>query len=396
MNLYKIMAMSLRRPQVLSLIKAACGRSVCTTAAAAQKIPPGFVASVGRFKTFVLPEKVDGSPSNHALGKAMVEAWRRDGILQVAMSGQQQQVYWEAQRISRRFFRRPYQQKAACVDAQSYAGYIASGEEITDGIPDYSEIFTVTKDLPLDDQRVMNGWPCHGPCPWPDSDMANVIQRYMDDLAANGERMLQLIEFGLHVPPQSLTKYTGDGWHHLRMLRFPPCNRTNGRGKEGRGIGSHTDYGLLIIAAQDDVGGLFIRPPSQGERYANWEKSSAGLLEDESGWVFVPPVPGVFTVFPGDMMQYMTNSVLSATPHKVGLNTRERFAFAYFHEPDFRAVVRPLQGYNRAQPPVDGIHYGTHFTNMFWRNYPDRLTTRRLEEEGRYRLLGTNDLRVDM
>jgi isopenicillin N synthase-like dioxygenase len=106
------------------------------------------------------------------------------------------------------------------VDAQSYAGYIASGEEITDGIPDYSEIFTVTKDLPLDDQRVMNGWPCHGPCPWPDSDMANVIQRYMDDLAANGERMLQLIEFGLHVPPQSLTKYTGDGWHHLRMLRY--------------------------------------------------------------------------------------------------------------------------------------------------------------------------------
>jgi len=30
---------------------------------------------------------------------------------------------------------------------------------------------------------------------------------------------------------------------------------TNGKGKEGRGIGSHTDYGLLVIAAQDDVGG---------------------------------------------------------------------------------------------------------------------------------------------
>jgi isopenicillin N synthase-like dioxygenase len=32
-------------------------------------------------------------------------------------------------------------------------------------------------------------------------------------------------------------------------------NRVNGKGKEGRGIGSHTDYGLLVIAAQDDVGG---------------------------------------------------------------------------------------------------------------------------------------------
>jgi hypothetical protein len=45
--------------------------------------------------------------------------------------------------------------------------------------------------------------------------------------------------------------------------------------------------------------GLFIRPPYQGERFANWEKSAAGLKEDQVGWVYVPPVPGVFTVFPG-------------------------------------------------------------------------------------------------
>lgn len=32
-------------------------------------------------------------------------------------------------------------------------------------------------------------------------------------------------------------------------------NKTNGKGKEGRGIGSHTDYGLLVLAAADDVGG---------------------------------------------------------------------------------------------------------------------------------------------
>lgn len=39
--------------------------------------------------------------------------------------------------------------------------------------------------------------------------------------------------------------------------RFPARNATNGKGKEGRGIGSHTDYGLLIISAQDEVGGWF-------------------------------------------------------------------------------------------------------------------------------------------
>jgi isopenicillin N synthase-like dioxygenase len=136
------------------------------------------------------------------------------------------------------------------------------------------------------------------------------------------------------------------------------------------------------------------------------------LREDDAGWVYVPPTAGKFTVFPGkrqgslfqetqahefspsgDMMQYMTNSFLQSTPHKVGLNVRERFAFAYFHEPNFRSVVKPLPGYNAGQSPIGGIHYGTHFTNMFLRNYPDRVTTTRLRAEGRYHLLGSELLR---
>ncbi len=103
-------------------------------------------------------------------------------------------------------------------------------------------------------------------------------------------------------------------------------------------------------------------------------------------------------------MQYLTRNYLSATPHKVGLNTRERFVIAYFHEPSFQAVIKPLTegcGGQPTQPPSDeatgdetaGIHYGTHFTNMFMRAYPDRITTRRLVAEDRYRLLATPELR---
>ena len=46
--------------------------------------------------------------------------------------------------------------------------------------------------------------------------------------------------------------------------------------------------------------GLFVRPPYRDESFANWEKTTAGLSEDNEGWVYVPPVPGVFTVFPGE------------------------------------------------------------------------------------------------
>jgi len=102
------------------------------------------------------------------------------------------------------------------------------------------------------------------------------------------------------------------------------------------------------------------------------------------------------------MMQYLTRNYLSATPHKVGLNTRERFVIAYFHEPSFQAVLKPLTGGCGEQPiqtseaaadETAGIHYGTHFTNMFMRAYPDRITTRRLVDEDRYRLLATPELR---
>ena len=100
----------------------------------------------------------------------------------------------------------------------SYA-YSLVPKEITDGIADYSEIFTVTKDLPSSDPRVQSRWPCHGPCPWPDQKMKQVISRYIADLGTAGQKLLALIELGLDVPTGSLTQYTNDGWHHMRVLR---------------------------------------------------------------------------------------------------------------------------------------------------------------------------------
>ncbi|KAF4890371.1 2-oxoglutarate-dependent ethylene/succinate-forming enzyme [Colletotrichum fructicola] len=360
----------------------------------AATMPPGHKATVAQLETFTLPERVTGSKGDIAMGKALVDAWRRDGILQVSMNDKQQAIFNEATASSKAFFAKPPAEKAACVDSQSYAGYIASGEEITDGIADYSEIFTVTKDLDLAEPRVRAKWPCHGPAPWPDYEMKQPMTTYMEYLGESGEKLLQLTELGLNVPAGSLTNLTADGWHHMRILRFPPTHNTNGKGKEGRGIGSHTDYGLLVIAAQDDVGGLFIRPPYDGEHYANWEKSAAGMKEDDEKWHYVPPVPNVFTVFPGDIMQYITNSYLPSTPHKVGLNTRDRFAFAYFHEPSFQAVAKPLPGYDVGQFPKEGIHYGTHFTNMFLRNYPERITTKRMMAENRLAKLQDKELRT--
>jgi isopenicillin N synthase-like dioxygenase len=183
-------------------------------------MPPNSKAQVGHLQTFSLPDRVTGSAGDRALGKAMIDAWRRDGILQVNMTPEETKLAEEAFTASKAFFNKPHAEKVACIDSQSYAGYIASGEEITDGVADYSEIFTVTKDLDLAEARVQRKWPCHGPTPWPDITMKAPMAKYMDQLGQAGERLLQLIEYGLGLKHSSLTKYTEDGWHHMRILRY--------------------------------------------------------------------------------------------------------------------------------------------------------------------------------
>jgi len=333
-------------------------------------------------QTFRLPDTVEGSESDIRLGRELIRAWQTDGILQVATDFAQDSVTRDAVEASRRFFAIPMEDKAQHVSDLTYSGYIASGEEVTAGEADYSEIFTVCKDVPVDDPRVEAQWPCHGPTPWPNAAYQKHMEQFMEQLGTIGEKLLRLVALGLDLPDiDALTNLSRDGWHHMRVLRFPA--RTE---KTARGIGAHTDYGLLVIAAQDDVGGLYVRPPVEGEkRNRNWleSESSAGMYEDEEPWTYVRPQESVFTVFPGDILQFLTGDTLLSTPHKVKLNTRERYAMAYFHEPNFNATIRPL-----ATPDSeDRIHYGTHFTNMFLRCYPDRITTKRFEAEDRLSIL---------
>ncbi len=76
-------------------------------------------------------------------------------------------VTLDAVAASQRFFALPAGTKARHVSDLTYSGYIASGEEVTAGEADYSEIFTVCKDVAADDPRVVARWPCHGPSPGP-------------------------------------------------------------------------------------------------------------------------------------------------------------------------------------------------------------------------------------
>lgn len=187
----------------------------------ASTMPPGHPATVAQLKTFTLPNSITGTPLDRELGRQMIDTWRTDGIFQIAVTLDQRNVLKRAFQDSKDFFRLPHHVKASRVDSQSYAGYIASGEELTDGIADYSEIFTVTKDLPLSDIRVRSGWPCHGPCPWPSKRYESTMKDLMHQFGVSGDKILKLVALGLGLQNHDFFfDLTHDGWHHMRNLRL--------------------------------------------------------------------------------------------------------------------------------------------------------------------------------
>ena len=175
-------------------------------------MPPNHIAKPGHLMTFALPQRVVGSQSDVTLGQRMIETWRKDGIFQISLTAAQDVALQNAFKASKSFFGRPYAEKAKHVDDQSFSGYIASGEELTDGVADYSEIFTVTKDLPVTDPRVQNRWPCHGPCPWPDIKYATTMKNLMSQLGESGEKLLNLVALGLGLENPERPDKADQGW----------------------------------------------------------------------------------------------------------------------------------------------------------------------------------------
>ncbi|MEV2221341.1 2OG-Fe(II) oxygenase family protein [Nocardia vinacea] len=317
-----------------------------------------------------------GYISDGELGRAVLAGWRTRGYHQIRATTVERDAADAAFAAMRDFFAQPQAAKRALVSELSYSGYIGSGDEITGGKADTPEAFTVCRDLPVSHPAVLAELPCHGPVPWPPGQFRPAAAGLMARLGAVADRVLRAVAAALDdVDALALTRLTVDGWHHMRLMRFPPLVDNRPRGQ-----GAHTDYGMLVLVVQDSVPGLQVRPSVPlADRHRNWvaAESSAGRYDDVAGWTPVDPAPGVLTLLPGDMLQFLTGGRVMASPHKVDLHREPRYSMAYFHEPAFDTVLRPISG------PADGeaVHYGLHFTRMFMRSYPDRSTTRRIVAE---------------
>jgi len=229
--------------------------------------------------------------------------------------------------LAREFFVLPLEQKLTIAMAhggRAWRGYFPVDGELTSGRPDRKEGIYFGTELRPDDPRVRAGVPLHGMNLYPPlPGFRETLLNYIDQVTAVGQLLLRGIAVGLGLAPDYfLERYTRDPTVLFRIFNYPPSSAD--AHDDELGVGEHTDYGLLTLLRQDEIGGLEI-----------WH---------EDRWLPAPPVPDSFVCNVGDMLERLTAGRYVSELHRVrNVSTRDRISMPLFLDPSFDAVLAPIE-----------------------------------------------------
>jgi len=262
-----------------------------------------------------------------AVAREIESACRGSGFFHVTGHGVPARRQAELEAASWRFFVLPVEEKLEIEmvrGGRAWRGYFPVGGELTSGRPDLKEGLYFGTELADDDPRVLAGVPLHGRNLFPAQvpELRPAVLAYLDALTGVGQAVLRGVARSLGLDPEYFAAgYTAEPTVLFRIFHYPPSEPDAG----DWGVGEHTDYGLLTLLAQDDVGGLQVRGPD--------------------GWLDVPPMPGTFVCNIGDMLDRLTGGWYRSTLHRVrNTSGRGRLSFPFFYDPAFDAEVPPLPG----------------------------------------------------
>ena len=89
------------------------------------------------------------------------------------------------------------------------------------------------------------------------------------------------------------------------------------------GVAPHTDFGVLTVLCQDEIGGLEIQ-------------------RRNGSWAAMPPIPGTLVVNIGDLLERWSNRRYRSTVHRViNASGRERLSLVLAYDPNFETLVDP-------------------------------------------------------
>lgn len=309
-----------------------------------------------------------GTAARQAVAREIDAAARSWGFFYASHHGVEEKLIAQVVRLARAFFAQDGEEKMRIpmsAGGTAWRGYFPAGGELTSGRPDWKEGLYLGSELGPGHPRVRDHVILHGPNLWPAiPGFREKVLAYMDALEGLGHALMRGIALGLDLPASYFDDHgTRDPLLLLRFFNYP--TRPVPPDVQARwGVGEHTDYGLLTMLWQDDVGGLQVRT--------------------DQGWVDAPPLPGTFVCNIGDMLDRMTGGRLRSVPHRVAINTsgRDRLSIPLFFDPDFDTRIAPVPGAGPGQDDSgrrwDGANlhsfqgtYGDYVTAKVGKVFPD-------------------------
>jgi isopenicillin N synthase-like dioxygenase len=285
------------------------------------------VIDVGPLVAQPLRHNSGQTDGRHGVADAIREACRRAGFFYIVGHGVDEALQVRLESLSRRFFAEPLEKKLEIrmeLGGLAWRGYFPVRGELTKGKPDLKEGLYFGAELPDDHPRVASGTPLHGRNLFPDiAGFRETVLAYIEAMTRLGHALMEGFGLSLGLDASYFDdRYTRDPLVLFRIFNYPAAEPAAAEPEWG--VGEHTDYGLLTILKQDDVGGLQVKGPA--------------------GWIDAPPVPGSFVCNIGDMLDRMTGGFYRSTPHRVrNPGGRARLSFPFFFDPGFDADVRPIQ-----------------------------------------------------
>ncbi|KAF2422735.1 iron/ascorbate family oxidoreductase [Tothia fuscella] len=246
---------------------------------------------------------------------ALVESFKQHGFARLVNYGISVFSIEHLEMLNRKFFSMPEDAKMRSFKGAETTAGLRKHKDVPDGIlVDEKEHFDAGSASDMD-----------FPNKWPDKDMPELrqfLEPFHDTCQDLCLSLMEACELGLRLPPGTLTRRCQPPASELRLNYYPAVDMKKLQDGRTRRTWPHTDFGLLTLLWQDDVGGLKYQDRSKSnsrsfmERQYGTGHSDLGVEQD----VFLPLTrnePGEMAVNISDTFQRLTNDVFRAGVHTV-------------------------------------------------------------------------------
>ena len=163
--------------------------------------------------------------------------------------------------------------------------------------------------------------PLLGPNVWPAAmpDLKPAVYPCFEAASACAEDLLRGFALGAGLDAEHFIRLRDRPLSRGSLQYYPP--QPDDAAEDQFGVAPHTDFGVLTVLCQDEIGGLEIQ-------------------RRNGSWAAMPPIPGTLVVNIGDLLERWSNRRYRSTVHRViNASGRERLSLVLAYDPNFETLV---------------------------------------------------------